>query len=170
MAFKMNTADATEFARLSALQAAEGEFSLEEHIWFRDKLLQQWEQSKSDLEVAKLAEMDQRKLVVAFAFDPNKEKGTERIPLENGYELKAVKKINYNVNQETVNAVLDELEAQGDEAKFIAERVIKWKAELSVSEYNDLSDKYKAIIDKCVTTSDGAPTLEIVPPKGQKRK
>jgi hypothetical protein len=170
MAFKLNTADQTEFARLAALHAADGEFSAEEHLKYRDWLLAQWEDSKSVLEVAKAAEMEQRKKVVSFAFDPNKEKGTERIPLENGYELKAVKKINYNVNQETVNNVLDKFESVSPENKFVAERLIKWEAALSVSEYNNLTEAQKKIIDECITTSDGAPTLEIVAPKGSKRK
>lgn len=162
--------DAIEFDRLNTLFNAGGEFTAEEHLWFRDKLLEQWENDKAALEIAKENEMAKRKAIVKFAFDPTKEKGTERIELANGYELKSVKKLNYNVNQDTVNAVLDKLEAVDSEAKFVAERLIKWKADLSVSEYNDLKAEYKVIIDECITTSDGAPTLEIVPPKGQKRK
>ena len=66
-----------------------------EFIAERDRLLLSWEESKKALEIAKEKEMEQRKAVVAFAFDPNKESGTERIELGSGYQAKAVKKINY---------------------------------------------------------------------------
>lgn len=172
MAKSEKLGDIVEFDRLNALFIAgkADEFTAEEHLWFRDKVLAQWEESKSALEIAKENEMTQRKQVVAFAFDPEKKKGTERIELANGYELKSVKKLNYNVNQDTVNDALDKIEALDEQGKFIVERIIKWKAELSVSEYNDLDERYRKIIDEVITTSDGAPTLEIVPPKGQKRK
>ena len=170
MAYKLTPADKAEFDRLDALNAANGEFTAEEHLKYRDWLLAQWEDTKVALESAKNVEMEQRKKVVAFAFDPTKEKGTERIPLENGYELKAVKKLNYNVDQDKVNAVLDKFEALDEQSKFVSERLIKWKADLSITEYNSLTEKQKAVIDECITTSDGAPTLEIVPPKDKKRK
>ena len=66
-----------------------------EFVAERDRLLLAWEESKKALEIAKEKEMEQRKAVVAFAFDPNKESGTERIELGNGYQAKAVKKVSY---------------------------------------------------------------------------
>lgn len=168
---KIDTAQ-VEFERLSALVAEgkQAEFTAEEHLFYRNFLLAKWEAIKSALAEAKESEMNLRKQVVSFAFNTTQLKGTERIPLENGYELKSVKKLNYNVNQDMVNEALDEIENLDAEGKFISERLIKWTADLSVSEYNDLDEKYKKIIDKVITTSDGAPTLEIVAPKGTKRK
>lgn len=152
--------------------------------WFavRDAMLQEWEDSKRKLEQAKADEMELRKKVVAFNFDHNKLEGTERVELANGYQLKAVKKLNYKLVSpfenmtvvDAVDAALTELESFGPEGKFIAERVVKWSCDLSLSEYRKLDeipngDKYKAIIDKVVATDEGAPTLEIVPPKGSKK-
>lgn len=172
MELKPGTAEYLEEAnRLHVLvnQGKKDDFSAEEHLFYRDYLLEQWECSKIALEIAKNNEMDLRKRVVDFAFDPEKKKGTENIELENGYKAKAVKKINYKVNQDTINSVLDRIENLGAEGKFIAERVIKWTADLSVSEYNDLDPKYKVILDEAITTTEGAPTLEIVAPKDKKR-
>lgn len=164
------TETATEFARLASLVAAGkgDDFTAQEHLFYRDQLLEKWEATKQALEAAKIVEMDLRKQFVHFAFNTDTLTGTERIDLANGYTAKAVKKLNYNVNQETVNDALDKLENLDAEGKFIAERVIKWKAELSVTEYKALSLKHKAIIDAVITTSEGAPSLEIVAPKDKK--
>lgn len=152
-----------------------------EWIAERDRQLAAWEASKIALEAAKAAEMEARKAFVKFAFNHEKLEGTERIPLHNGYEAKAVKKLNYNLVSHTegvstvdaVDAALTRIEAVSDEGKFIAERLVKWTASLSISEYRKLDEtpngqKFKAIIDEVVETSEGAPTLEIVPPKGQR--
>jgi len=167
-AMTKSTPDEIEFARLQALFVEGGEFSPQEHIFFRDKLLEQWEQSKVALELAKDFEMSHRKAIVLFAFDPEKNSGTENVELANGYKLKSVKKLNYNVDQANVNAALDKIEAFGEKGKVIAERLIKWKADLSLSEYKTLSEEYKAIIDEVITISEGSPTLEIVKPKDKK--
>lgn len=147
----------------------------------RDRLLATWEQSKRNLEAAKAAEIELRKAFVKFAFDNEKLSGTERIDLANGYQAKAVKKLNYKFvsfeeNVKPIDAVdraLTEIEQLGGEAPFIADRLVKWTADLSLSEYKKLEEsetgrRVKAIIDKVIETTEGAPTLEIVPPKGHR--
>lgn len=147
----------------------------------RDRILSQWEQSKRDLETAKAHEMQLRKDFVAFAFDKEKLEGTERIELNNGYQAKAVKKLNYALVStvegvsvvDAVDTALSEMEALGEQGKFIADRLVNWSASLSLSEYRKLDEmadgaKFKSIIDKVIETKEGAPTLEIVPPKGSK--
>lgn len=151
--------------------------------WFaeRDRILAAWEASKLTLEKAKEDEMNLRKEFVKFAFDNEKLSGTERIELNNGYQAKAVKKLNFKFvshdeNVKVVDAVdksLTQIEQLGGEAPFIADRLVKWTADLSIGEYNKLTEsetgrKIKAIIDNVIETTEGAPTLEIVPPKGSK--
>lgn len=148
----------------------------------RDRILAKWESDKIALEKAKADEMESRKAFVAFAFDKDKLEGTERIALNNGYEAKAVKKLNYNLVSpvegvgvvEAVDNALTALEALGPEGKFVADRLVKWSCDLSLSEYRKLDEmangaQYHAIIDKVIETKEGAPTLEIIPPKGTKR-
>lgn len=141
----------------------------EQYIAKRDDLLARWEKASTQLQKFKTEEMELRNEFVKFACDSNKKTGTENIDLSNGYKAKVVKKINYNVNQENVNLALDQIENIGGEAgKLIAERLIKWKAELSKTEYDLLDPKYKLIIDQVITTSDGTPSLEIIAPKSKK--
>ena len=147
-----------------------------------DETLMTWEQAKAALDAAKEAEMALRKLYVAIASDPTKQKGSENITLGNGYKAKVVKKINYGfvknadnkVDVDKIHDAQDAIEKLGNEGAFLADRLIKWSAELSVSEYNKLEPESnpthkaaKAALDKIIVTSEGAPTLEIVAPKGK---
>lgn len=147
----------------------------------RDKKLKAWEDSKIVLQTAKDDEARLRVEFVKFAFDSDKLSGTERIPLHNGYEAKAVKKLNYKFVApegikvaDAVDKALTQIEAIGGEAPFIADRLVKWSADLSLGEYNKLAEagelgkQIKAIIDGVIETSEGMPTLEIVPPKSKR--
>lgn len=169
------TAHNAEVARIAGLLAWNQPLTETDKLFWRDHLLAKWEASKKALEVAKADEMEQRKAVVAFAFDPNKKAGTERVELANGYELKAVKKINYGfvktpdgkLDKNAVDSALRAIEAKPN-GELIAERLVKWNPDLSLTEYKQLPADMKAIIDAVIVTTDGAPSLEIVPPKGQR--
>jgi len=143
--------------------------------------LKEWEDSKIALQAAKDAEADLRVKFVKFAFDSAKLSGTERIPLHNGYEAKAVKKLNYKFVApegikvvDAVDKALTQIEALGGEAPFIADRLVKWSADLSLTEYNKLDEggevgkAIKNIINGVIETTEGMPTLEIVPPKAKR--
>lgn len=141
----------------------------------RDQLLVSWQEAKEALEKAKEAEMFLRKKVVDFAFDPNKQSGTENVDLGNGYKLKAVKKLNYGfiknaenkLDKAAIDKALAKIEKDGAVGELIAERLVKWTPDLSLSEYKLLSEKHKTIIDSVIVTSEGSPTLEIVEPKNK---
>ena len=139
----------------------------------RDAKILAWEQAVKALAAAKDAEAALRKEVLAeaFAFDPEAlREGTENFELGNGYKLKAVFKISRNLNNENeaVDKVLLKIEKAGAEGQFIAERLVKWKPELSVSEYKKLPEKFKKMIDEVVTSKEATPSLELVAPKTPK--
>lgn len=168
---------AVEVDRIEKAIEWKGPLSDSEKTFYQTHLLTAWENSKVALERAKVAEMNLRKQIVAFSFDPNKKSGTERIELANGYELKAVKKLNYGfiknsdgkrVNKLAIDAALTAIEKIDPVGALIAERLVKWDPTLSLTEYNQLSPQMKAEIDKVIVVTDGAPSLEIVPPKGTK--
>lgn len=138
----------------------------------RDAKILAWEQAVKALAAAKDAEAALRKEVLAeaFAFDPEAlREGTENFELGNGYKLKAVFKISRNLNNENeaVDKVLSKIEKTGTEGAFIAERLVKWKPELSVSEYNKLPEKFKKLFDEVVTSKEAMPALELVAPKSK---
>lgn len=136
----------------------------------RDALLIQWQEAKKTLDAAKEIEMQLRKRVVTevYNFDENElREGTENVELGNGFKLKAVFKTNYTLNNKdnNVDKMLCKLEAAGPEGKFVAERLVKFKPELSVAEYKKLDVKMRRIADLVISTKPAAPTLEIVAPK-----
>ena len=136
----------------------------------RDAKILAWEAAVKALAAAKDAEAALRKEVLAeaFAFDPEAlREGTENFELGNGYKLKAVFKISRNLNNENeaVDKVLSKIEKTGPEGAFIAERLVKWKPELSVTEYKKLPEKFKKLFDEVVTSKEAIPSLELVAPK-----
>ena len=136
----------------------------------RDAKILAWEAAVKALAAAKDAEAALRKEVLAeaFAFDPEAlREGTENFELGNGYKLKAVFKISRNLNNENeaVDKVLSKIEKTGPEGVFIAERLVKWKPELSITEYKKLPEKFKKLFDEVVTSKEAVPSLELVAPK-----
>lgn len=145
----------------------------------RDKLLNEWLDAQKALTKAKDEEMKLRKQIVADIIQAKPgEKGTRNFELNAGYKLKAVLKLNYKLNNDEVDATLDRIEKLGDEGKFIVDRIVKFKPELSVTEYNSLNDRAangdvmaKAFIkelNKILTIEDASPSLELVEPKAKK--
>jgi mRNA-degrading endonuclease HigB of HigAB toxin-antitoxin module len=136
----------------------------------KEQKLQEWIDAKALLDKAKAAEMTAREEVVsAFPFDADKLEGTQNIDLANGWKLKVVKKLNYKLDKtdDKTDKALEKIEKLGAEGVFIAERLVKWTPELSVSEYRKLDKKFKDIIDGVLTTTPGAPSLELIDPNAK---
>lgn len=127
----------------------------------RDEQILAWQEAKKQLDALKESEMAMRKHIVASQFDADKI-GAQNVELGKGWKLKAVTKVRYNVDRDTdkVDNVLDQLE------DWQADRLVKWKPELSVSEYKKLDDEDRAKVDAIVTIVPSSPELSLVPPKG----
>lgn len=133
-----------------------------------DEALVKWGAISEQLETIKTAEMNLRKIIFGECF-PNPKEGTNNLELGAGYILKGTHKLSYNVsNQDDVcTKALEAIHDTGNEGPFIAERLIKWKPELSTSEYKKADDKYKKLLEPCLTIKPGSPSLELVAPKGK---
>lgn len=151
-------------------------FSEAEYMAERDRLLVDWQAKKAALEVAKEAEMAARKLAVMFMHDPSKSGTTENVELGGGYKATMKVPVRYGFIQNAegrtdkakIEKALAKIEKDGEAGELIAERLIKWTPELSLTEYKQLPDKYRKIIDEVIITSEGTPTLEIKEPKAKK--
>lgn len=138
----------------------------------KDALLTQWKEASELLAKIKVTEAELRKQVVeAFSHEaaPGKS-GTENIDVGWGHKLKIVHALNYKLDNandcEKLDKVLDTIEKSMEGGNIIAERLVKWKPELSVSEYKLLSPENKARIDSVLTITDATPFVTLVPPKG----
>jgi len=136
-------------------------------------LIAEWDMLKK--ESAALVEREKELRKKCCDLFEDKSKGTKNLELANGYKLKAVFKHNItlkSLNDEidtvtAVSTVLDKIEATGAAGVLIAERLVKWKPELSLTEYNQLPDNFKQLIDTVIVTTEATPTLELVEPKNK---
>ena len=136
----------------------------------RDALIQNWQAAQSELAAAKDKESALRAEVIATLFAEHPDKGTVNYELGGGYKVKAVFKQNLRLNNadDAVDKALSKIEKTGPEGQFIAQRLVKWKPELAITEYNDLDPKFKKIIDEVLTISAATPAVELVIPKAKK--
>lgn len=148
--------------------------------------VQTWTEAKEKLTEAKDKEMSARLTLTSTCF-PTPKKGTQRYALDGGYNVKLAFGWNYSLGikgkvseQGTEVSIYDqvvELEGQinalGPEGSLLVERLIKWKPELSATEYeklarNEASEvevQAKALIDEILTVSPKSPTLDLEEPK-----
>lgn len=142
----------------------------------RDRVLAEWQTAAAALEAAKADEMAKRKLAFPVVFGTEAKEGTNRVPLANGWSVKGVRKVNYKLDSDItkVNVAYAAVEALGNEGPFLASRILKRVYDFGQGEYKKLDPanpthaQAKALIDAILTTSDGAPTLEIEAPKQPK--
>ena len=173
----------------TALDRSTGEILFEDDgktPYDRDNLLMDWRKSKDVLDKAKAQEADLRGKVVACYSDPDKETGTENVPIGNQWFVKVEKKLNFTLKsfnegvskQQAVGAALTAMaqatkDSQGNELNpqlgaVVAARLVKWEPELSVSEYKQLLPGHREIIDSVLEVKPGSPTVTLVPPKEKK--
>lgn len=141
----------------------------------KDDILLAWDDIKNKITALKEQEMDLRKYIVKRAF-PDASEGTNKQELGNGYELKAVVKFNYRLeDNKKVEAGLDKISAMGNDGSFIAERLVSWTPNFLLTEYRELQARAKegsqaakdmlAVVNEFLIITDAAPTVEIKAPK-----
>ncbi len=121
----------------------------------------EWTQKSAQLKEVKPAEMDLRKEVFGFAF-PDPKKGVNKLPLYNGYILKATYKIDKVLDKAALPAILKAMEEKQEGS---TEGLIRYKPELDAKAYGALDDGLKKIFDECLTECPASPSLEMVEPK-----
>jgi len=121
-------------------------------------LVSRWERAKAALDAAKKLESALREEIVAAHFQQNST-GTHHFDTPDGRDLVCVKKLNYKLDKVTTS------DAQQKVAAIVglelAKRLVNWKPDLSLSEYNKLPDNAREAIDRALTISPATPTLEL---------
>lgn len=139
----------------------------------RDAAIADYVETKKALAALQQLEREKRATLYTTLFPGNVDT-TETLDLGNGFKLKATGSLNYRLTFSTkddgdkpLQNALDAIEKTGNEGAFIADRLVRWKPELSVSEYKKLetASPIKALIDSVLTITPGSPTLELVLPK-----
>ena len=126
----------------------------------RDKLVSDWQHADMLLKASKAAEYQLRLEIARDLFDAKVESGTENLDLGAGYTLKCTKKLNYSLDAKRVESVLDQLSSP-----ILADRLVSWKPDLRVSEYKQLPDDDRTLVDTVLTIKQATPAVQLVEPK-----
>lgn len=139
----------------------------------KDAILTAWKEAAATLATAKARESELRAQVLEVFSEEAApgHSGTENVEVGWGYTLKIIHKLNYKLDSADdyakVEKALDAIEKTQEGGNVIAERLVKWKGELSISEYKKLDSRQKALIDAVLTITDATPSIELVAPKGK---
>jgi hypothetical protein len=121
--------------------------------------LYRWYEVQQKLAEVKDEEAKLRKEVFGLYF-PTPVEGTNTAPLPEGWVLKGVYKINRKVDEEELLNV--------SKKKGMAEVIkntINYKPSLSLTEYKNLPDNTRKILDNALIATPGTPSLEVALPK-----
>jgi len=131
----------------------------------RDTAIMKWSTAQSQLAYWKEVEAAARIEVLTLCYETPPDSGTVNYDLGKGFGLKAVFKENYKLDEKKLDGALDRIEKMGEAGELIVNRVIRWKPELSKTEYEAMPEAMRAILDEVVTISPGTPSLSLMTPK-----
>lgn len=133
----------------------------------RDEILTAWQEASLLLIPAAIRERDLRKLAVEAAFGTDLKEGTQSLDIGQDYLLKVEQKMNYTV-ADTPEMRNEFMEVLGTER---ATKTVKFKPELSISNWKAMSQEERDKLAAHVTIKPGLPALSILAPgePGNKR-
>lgn len=141
--------------------------------------LAQWYELRETLAKVKQAEALLRARIYRHYFQNPKE-GTNTFDIDDGTGavLKAQRVIDRKVDVGAFDALRKvQNEQWGDERipgavpgvpLLKLDELVKWKPEVSITEYRKLTDNERAYFEQCLVIKDGSPQLEVVIPKRAK--
>lgn len=125
----------------------------------------EWTRLNEALKEAKRLEAEKRAELVAACFPAGLELGTNKRELEGGYLVKAVVKSNAKVLLvDKLKSGVAKLVALGAAGELLAERLVKWKPEVSVSEWKKLTPQQQRLFKDAVSLEGAAPSVEVTAP------
>jgi hypothetical protein len=131
--------------------------------------LKKWYKLQEELAQVKAAEAMLRSRIAKHFFPKPVEGSAEnKYPLNDG--TGAILQMDHTINRKVLEPELDayreSLKVEGSNVlKLPLNKLIKWKPELSKSEYNKLTAEERKVCDSFLNIKDGAPQLKIVIPK-----
>ena len=132
--------------------------------------INKWYELQAQLKSIKASEMLLRTKIYKGLFKDPVE-GTNTIPLAGGWVMKAKRVIQRDIDVAalTINSANPELGPSRLELAGInVASLVKWKPELVLKNYRELTDEQKLIFNDCLVIKDGSPALEIVLPAKNK--
>lgn len=137
--------------------------------------LQAWHETQAML--AYLVNVERHMRTAAFdlyfpGYREAGESGLKNYDLGGGYVLKGTPAVNYKLDKDAIDDTLAKIAKLGAEGALLADRLVTFKPDLSVTEYKKLDPsasrqqaKAKDLIDGVITITPGLPKLELVSPQ-----
>lgn len=131
----------------------------------KDALLLAWKTAKQELAASVANERDLRdRVIAAFSTETNEmHSGVENVDL--GFDrwiLKITHKLDYKLaDADAVKAALAQIATSIEGGNIIADRLVKWKPEISVSEYKLLNGGQRSAIDRVLTIKPATKSIEL---------
>lgn len=122
--------------------------------------LNAWHSACEELTKIKEKELALRKKISAFFF-PNPTEGTNKAPLADGWIIKLTHVVNRTIDMAAVTNLGEEFTAAGIRTDVL----IKYKPEVSISNYRSMTEAQRNLFDQALTLRPGTPQVEIVKPK-----
>lgn len=129
--------------------------------------LVRWYELSEQLSKLKSAEAMLRARIFNFYFKEPKE-GTNTVPLNDGTGavVKGTHVLNRAVDVGTLDALRATQAVEGyNGPKLELDKLVKYKPEVSISEYRKLTDEERTLFDSALIIKPGSPQLEITIPK-----
>ena len=121
--------------------------------------INEWYRLQQELQTIKTKEMLLRRKIFDVMFSV--QEGTEYVDLAHGYRLQAVAKLDRTLDAAHLDVMKDEFRKH----KINVDALVKYKPELSIKDYRQLTDEQRNMFDQVLTIKPGAPSLKIVAPK-----
>lgn len=146
--------------------------NLEEVVTVTAEDLATWFKKKAQLAKLKGEEAMLRSRIFKFYFPtPTEGSKDNKVPLNDGTGaiLQADYVINRTVDEHQLDGLKEAMFAEGSNLPQLdLTKLIKWKPELSITEYRKLSDEERLVLDRCLVIKPGSPQMEIKVPKAAK--
>lgn len=128
------------------------------------QLIKEWDDLKAQVETIAKPLIDKeralRQLVADAMFDDPHE-GTNYVQLESDWKLKLTYKLDRKIDEALLSQVGEQLRAMN----VSLDKLVKWKPEVILKEYRELTAEQMKVFDMAVVIKPGTPSLEMVPPK-----
>lgn len=136
----------------------------------KNALLSAWYEADKTMRAAVDAERELRlQIIETFSTETREDaSGVETVSLgRDKWVLKIQHGLNYNLDKDAdkVRSSLDVIAKSMEGGKIIADRLVKWKPEISVTEYKKLDREQREEINKVLTIKPKTKSIEIVEEK-----
>lgn len=130
-----------------------------------------WYTVKKELDALKAKEMLMRQHIFKTFF-PTPKEGTNTVVLPDTFQLKGLHTINRKIVEEGMQALCYRPQlSEGvfgpsklEQAGVSPAVIIKWKPELSIAAYRELTQEQQHLVDQMLLIDAGSPQLKVEPP------